>query len=180
LKRISQAKKEILKLLCEIKNPLSLREVSERTGLEARSANMHLFGLLKLGFVSKSESGRYTITGSGREVIGFPKVDEKFAEKVLKRTPPEKAFRFYNGINQPTGISSDNLVDFCEKIKTIDIKPIEFHMARGDFEVWVHSLGDAELAKRLRLIREAGLTGEKLRNRLYKALKSRCEELLKK
>lgn len=148
-------------------------------GLKGRSANMHLLGLIRLGYVLKSEDGYYTITESGREAIGFPKVDQNFAEKVLSKTPPQKAFHFYNGIDQPTGISSNNLVDFCEKIKTIDMKPIEFHMARGDFELWVHSLGDIELAKRLRLIRGENLTGDALRKRLHETLRSRCDELLK-
>lgn len=148
-------------------------------GLKGRSANMHLLGLIRLGYVLKSEDGYYTITESGREAIGFPKVDQNFAEKVLSKTPPQKAFHFYNGIDQPTGISSNNLVDFCEKIKTIDMKPIEFHMARGDFELWVHSLGDIELAKRLRLIRGENLTGDALRKRLHETLRSRCDDLLK-
>ena len=167
-------------MLWETGKPINLREISEKVELKVRSVNMHLLGLTKMGYVSKSEEGYYTITDSGKEAIGFPKVDKDFAKKVLSKTPPEKSFHFYSGIDQPTGISSDSLVDFCEKIKTIDIGPIEFHTSRGDFELWVHSLGDVELAKRMRLIRKEGLTGEALRERLYKVLEARCEELRKK
>ena len=176
---VSEPKAKILELLWRVENPLGLREVSDRTGLKARSVNMHLFGLVSLGYASKSEGGSYTITESGKEAIGFPKVDVKFAEKVLSNMPQEKVFHFYSGIGQPAGISSSSLVDFCDKVKTADVKSVEFHMTRGDFERWVHSLGDVELAKRLRLIREEGPKGEALRERLHGALRSRCDRLLK-
>ncbi|MFH0897773.1 MAG: hypothetical protein V1850_07000 [Candidatus Bathyarchaeota archaeon] len=51
-------------------------------------------------------------------------------------------------------------------------------MARGDFESWIHYLGDIELEKRLVLIKELNLIGEALREKLYAALKSRGDELL--
>ena len=140
---------------------------------------MHLLGLLKLGYISKSKDGHYTITNLGKEAIGFPKINKGFAEKVLSETTLEKAFHFYSEIGKPLGVSSNSLVDFCEKIKTIDIISVEFHMNRGDFEIWIHSLGDIELAKKLRLIRKSGLTGEPLRDKLYKTLRARCDELLK-
>lgn len=180
LRGISEAKERILELLWKSEVPLDSREVSEKTGLRVRSANMHLLGLSRLGCVSKSENGYHAITESGREAIGFPKVDKVFARKVLRKTSPEKAFHFYSGIDQPTGVSSSNLVDFCETIRTIDIESVEFHAVRGDFELWVHYLGDIELSKRLRLIRQAGLTREALRDRLHKTLRSRCDELHRK
>ena len=166
-----------MELLKRSETSLNSIEVSRKTGLKARSANMHLLGLIQLGYASKSENGYYGITESGREAIRFSKVDKVFAAKVLRKTSPEKAFHFYRGIDQPTGVSSSSLVDFREKIRTIDIESIEFHAVRGDFELWVHYLGDIELSKRLRLIRQAGLTGEALRDRLHKTLGSRCDEL---
>jgi len=141
---------------------------------------MHLWGLLKLGCVSKSELGYYTVTDTGEEAIGIPMTDKALAGRVLVKTLPEKAFHFYAGIDKPTEISSDSLIDFCEKIKTVRIESIEFHMARRDFEMWIHSLGDLELAKRLRTISREGLGGEALRERLYEAVRARCDELLKK
>jgi len=169
-----------LELLKRSETSLNSIEVSRKTGLKARSANMHLLGLIQLGYASKSENGYYGITESGREAIRFSKVDKVFAAKVLRKTSPEKAFHFYRGIDQPTGVSSSSLVDFRETIRTIDIESIEFHAVRGDFELWVHYLGDIELSKRLRLIRQAGLTGEALRDRLHKTLRSRCDELQRK
>jgi len=177
---MNEPREKILDLLWKTEAPITLKEVSEKTGLKTRAANMHLLRLAKSGHISKSKDGLYTITDAGKEAIGLPKIDQKTAKKILSKTLPEKAFQFYNGVDQPTGISSDNLVDLCEKIKTLDMKPVEFHTARGDFELWISSLGDVELAKKLRLIRETSLTGDLLRERLYKTLRSRCDELLKK
>ena len=180
MKRMSKAKEQILSLLWEAENPVPLKEVSEKIELKVRSANMHLLGLVKSGHVSKSKKGYYRITGSGREAIGLPKIDKKFAERVLGKTSAERAFQFYRGIDRPTGIVSDSLVDLCEKIKALDIEPIEFHLSRGDFENWISSLGDTELARRLRVIQDKKLTGQTLKDRIHETIKSRCEELLKK
>jgi len=180
LKKMNEPKEKILDLLWKTEAPVNLKEVAQKTGLKTRAANMHLLRLTKSGHILKSKDGLYTITDVGKEAIGLPKIDQKTARRILSKTPPEKAFQFYSGIDQPTGISSDNLIDLCEKVKTLNIKPVEFHTARGDFELWVSSLGDIELAKKLRLIRETGLTGDLLRERLHKVLKSRCDELLKK
>jgi len=177
---LSETKAKMLKLLWEFERPVSLKEISEKTGLKIRSANMHLLRLRTEGYVSVSQDGYYTLTESGKEIVGLPKVDESLAKRVLAKTSTEKAFHFYTEISEPLGVSSDNLVDFCDRIKSVDIRSVEFHVERGDFELWVHSLGDVELAKRLRLIREADLCGETLRERLYGVLKSRCEELLAK
>ena len=180
MKRISKVKKQILSLMWEAEKPITLKEVSEKIGCKARSANMHLLGLVKLGHVSKSKKGYYRITNSGREAIGFPKINKRFAEKALSKPSAEKAFHFFRGIDQPTGILSDSLVDLCDKIKTLDIEPIEFHMSRGDFENWVSSLGDVELAKRLRMVRQRNLAGQTLKERIYETLRSRCDRLQKR
>ena len=180
MKGLSQTKEKILKILWEIENPINLKEISEKTGSKIRSTYMHLLGLRKVRYVSLSEGANYTLTESGKEIIGFPKVDENLANRVLSQASPEKSFHFYVSIGQPSGVSSDNLIDFCEKIKSFDITSVEFHAARGDFETWIHSLGDIELAQRLGLISGANLEGEVLRERLYEAIKSRCDELLKK
>jgi uncharacterized membrane protein len=100
-------------------------------------------------------------------------VDEASSPKGLSKLPPEKCFHFYNGIDQPTEITADNLNDFCEKIKTISINSVEFHTRRGDFEHWISSLGDTELAEQIKQVGKSSLTGEDLRKRLYSILKAR-------
>lgn len=177
MKNVNEMREKILKTIWETGNPITMQEISERMGLKARSANMHLLGLRRAGLVMMSGGG-YVITEEGKEAIGLPRIDGKMAEKILSKTPPENAFYFYAGIDLPLGVSSDSLTDLCEKIRSIDVRSIEFHEARGDFESWIHYLGEIELEKRLGLIKEANLTGEALREKLYATLKSRCDKLL--
>ena len=132
-----------------------------------------------MGYVSILDRGYYIITDLGRKQICLPKISKDMAKKILRTVPDEKAFHFYTDIGKPLGVSSNSLIDFCERIKSLKMESIKFHMTRGDFELWIHYLGDAELAKRLRIIREAGLSGKELRNKLYNVIKSRCEELMK-
>lgn len=177
---LNEVKTRILELLWFNENPVHYKQVAEKLNLKPRAVNMHLMGLVKDGYVTKSNAGRYAITSYGREILGFPKIDETLARKVLSKTSKEKAFHFYKTINMPLEISSDNLNDFCEKLKTLDLETIEFHTNRGDFEAWISYLGDIELARRLKLIREENLTGEALRKKIYEAVKFRCDELISK
>lgn len=177
MKSLSEMKEKILKTICETEDPVTTQEISERMSLKARSANMHLLGLRRAGFVTMSGDG-YVITKEGKEMIGLPKIDKEMAEKILNKRLPETAFHFYTGVDQPLSVSSDSLIDLCERIRMVNIKSIEFHVARGDFESWIHYLGDIELEKRLGLIKESNLIGEALREKLYAALKSRCDKLL--
>ena len=144
----------------------------------SRSVRMHLAGLRKSGLVETSGDG-YVITEKGKENMGFPRVDAVTAERLLGRVSRDNVFYFYAGIERPLDVSSDGLVDLCEKIKSISVGSIEFHLGRGDFESWIRFLGDFELEKRLNLLRSAGLAGEALRERLYCTIKSRCDELLR-
>jgi DNA-binding MarR family transcriptional regulator len=176
--KMTETKAKILELLWVNESPVYYKRVAEELGLKPRAANMHLMGLLKGGYVIKSKGNEYSLTSSGKEAIGLPKTDEKLAKKVLGKTSKEKAFHFYKGISQPTGILADSLDDFCEKLKMLDVKIVEFHTERGDFEAWVSSLGDVELAKRLKVIRGTKLTGEALRKKIHGTIKSRCNELL--
>jgi hypothetical protein len=176
LKSLSRENEKILEAIWESAKPLTMKEASEKIGLGLRPTNMRLLNLRKAGFVSES-GGNYTITAVGKAVIGFPRINEEESRKILRKTPPQKAFHFYSGIGQVLGSSAYSLTDLCDKIRITDIKSIEFHMARGDFESWIRHLGDIELEKRLRLIRETGLKGEALRERLYGALASRLDEL---
>jgi len=100
------------------------------------------------------------------------------ATRILEKVPIDKAFRFYAGIGSYTGVDAESLVDFLEKLATIDIRALEFHLPRKDFENWIIAvLGDAELAGRLARIREKGLPGEDLRRTVLNILNERYAEL---
>jgi len=172
-----EAGKKILEILWEVREPIKSREIAEKMGLNVRSSTMHLLRHVKAGYVFTPKKGYYTITEKGKEEIGLPRIDKAKALALLSPVPIEKAFHFHTGINQYLGIYANSLNDFREKIQTIDLKSIEFHLPRGDFEFWFHDLGDQELTKRIVLISKMGFSGEGLRKKVYETIKDRCEEL---
>ncbi|MEM1589526.1 MAG: DUF5752 family protein [Candidatus Bathyarchaeia archaeon] len=98
--------------------------------------------------------------------------------KALKTVPREKAFYFFTSIGNYTGESASSLKEFMEKIGEIDIKSLEFHFHRGDFEKWVSEvLEDATLAEEIRKLKATGLAGEDLRNQLYAAVAMELKRL---
>jgi hypothetical protein len=119
----------------------------------------------------------YKVAVSGLMAIGaLPKE----AWRVFMKVSSEKCFLFHisAGIDNFTGMSACNLSDMVEKVKTVDIKALEFHVPRGDIEKWVLGvLGDDELAERIKEIREQNIRGENLRNRLSNLIEIRCREL---
>lgn len=174
---ISQIKRKILEILWIAGKPMRVQDIAEKTGLNISSSMMHLLWLRKAGHVSTPEKSYYAITKTGKEAIGLPGLTKEKALHILRELPKEEAFHFYTGIDQYVGVYANSLNDFCDKIQTVNVKSIEFHAPRRDFELWLDSLGDLELAKRMGLIRRAVLSGENLRKKVYESVKSRCEEL---
>ncbi len=175
---VGRDKKKILEILWEAGKPLKSREVAKQMKLSIPSSTMHLLRLRRAGYVSTPEKGYYAITNLGKEMIGIPSIDKERALDILRTVPLEKAFHFYTETNRYTGVYANSLNDLCNKVQTIDIRSVEFHVPRGDLEFWFHDLGDLELAKRVSLIKGTGLSGEDLRKKVYETVKSRCEELV--
>ena len=172
-------KKTILEAVWEKERPVKPLEIAREVGISHPQAMMHLIGLKRMGYVSSPERNHYAITELGKEALGIPKITKNEASQILSPTTLEGAFHFSTGIGQYLGIHADSLQDFCDKIQKIDVQTIEFHMPRRDFEKWLQHIGDAELAKKLAVIREESLSGEALRQKVYEATKARCEELKK-
>ena len=179
MENISEVKEKILRIIWEKGNRVATDEMSKEMGLTQRAVNIYLRTLRRESLITISGNG-YLITVEGKKRLGFPEIDGEKAEKILRQTSPEDSFNFYMEIDQPLGVTSHTLIDFYEKIETIDTRSIEFHTSRGDFESWIHFLGDIELEERLRLIRNSDLKGEVLREKLYYTIKSRCDELLER
>jgi len=175
----SKIRGKILWVLWAAGKPMTLQRISEKAGLTSSSTNEYLPGLIKAKYVSVPQEQHYTITNLGKQAVGLPKVDKNLALNILTPVSVEKAFHFYHGLNQHSGVYADSLKDFVDKIQTVDLKCIEFHVPRKDFELWIRSLGDLELSKKLELIRTRNLSGESLRKELYETANSRCEELKK-
>ena len=98
--------------------------------------------------------------------------------KILRTLPREKAFYFFVSIGNYTGESAASLKDFMEKIQKINLKSLEFHLYRGDFEKWTaEALEDRELAKRIRNLRNLDYSGVMLRQKLYRVVAARFREV---
>jgi len=136
-------------------------------------------GLIKAKYVSVPEKHYYAITNIGKQAVGLPKVDKNLAQNILCSLSLEKSFHFYYDIDQHSGVHADSLKDFVDKIQIVDLKSVEFHFPRKDFELWIRSRGDMELSKKLELLRTRHLSGENLRKEIYETVKSRYEELTK-
>ncbi len=47
-----------------------------------------------------------------------------------------------------TGVSASSLKEFMEKIMEVNVKSLEFHQGRGDFEKWIAKvLQDVDLSR---------------------------------
>jgi len=98
--------------------------------------------------------------------------------KALKTVPREKAFYFFTSIGNYTGESASSLKEFMEKINEVNVKSLEFHLYRGDFEKWVAEvLEDKELAERICKLRQSNYLGNILREKLYVIVSKRFKEL---
>ena len=90
------------------------------------------------------------------------------APKVIKTVPREKAFYFFTSIGNYTGESASSLKEFMEKINDANVKSLEFHLYRGDFEKWIAEvLEDKELAEEIRKLQKFNLVGDTLRKQLH-------------
>jgi predicted transcriptional regulator len=173
---LTTVKKAILETMASESLPKKPKDIAKKTGLNFSSCMMHILGLKKAGYVSSPEKGYYQITNLGKGVLK-PSANRELAISLLEPLDSERTFYFYNEINEYSGMYATSLPDFCEKVKSIDSRSIEFHILRKDFERWLESIGDSSLANRMSAIRETETMGEELRRLVYEAARARCSEL---
>ncbi len=105
-------------------------------------------------------------------------MNPEISVKPLREVPREKAFYFFTSIGNYTGESASSLKEFAEKVKLVNIKSLEFHLGRNDFEKWATEvLEDKELAGKILRLQRSGLSGDSLRNRLYMMLSDHYDGL---
>lgn len=175
----SPVKRLILETMWMLDKPTKATEIAKDTGVNFPSVMMHIIGLTRLGLATSAEKGFYLITDKGKKSLGLPEIGKEKASEILAYLPVERSFQFYADFGKPLGIHAANLQDFCEKITNLDTGSIDFHTSRGDFETWFNGLGDAELARKMLLIKEQKMFGEELRRKLHDTVKNRWEELSK-
>lgn len=179
---VSPVKRLILETMWMLDKPAGVQEIAKDTGVGTKQVRMHIIGirgLIRMGYLSSPERGLYVITDKGKKTLGIPEVDREKAAEILAYQPADRSFHFYADIGKPLDVFAVSLGDFCEKMPKIDLGSLEFHLHRGDFEVWFTGLGDIELARKTLLVREQKMIGEELRNKLYEMVKKRYEELAK-
>src|SRR3990170_8148522 len=102
--------------------------------------------------------------------------------KVLRNVMSAEAFYFSTNIGQYNGSFAVDLADFCQKIRTIDVRSVDFHFKRGDFEEWIRgTLGDVELANEINKTNKINKTiqGEELRVKICQTVERRLTQLKK-
>lgn len=105
-------------------------------------------------------------------------MNEKMASRILRPLSREKAFYFFTSIGNYTGESAASLRTFVDKIGEMNLKSLEFHFYRGDFEKWIAEvLEDKELAEQIGTFRNSSPVGEKLKSGLHHILISRHSKL---
>jgi len=104
-------------------------------------------------------------------------LDKATISKILRTVPRHEGFQFFRGLGDSTEKVATNLTDFVEKMRIVDIRSVNFHFKRQDFEKWIRDvIGDAELSRRISRMRKEA-HGEKLRNEIIQIMKARLGEL---
>jgi alpha-amylase len=89
-------------------------------------------------------------------------------------------FLFYTDVGKEyyTGMMVWSLIGLMNALQKIEIRAVEFHNRRKDFEKWAEkSLRDGILARELKEARLSKAKGDELRGLLVKVVKRRFEEL---
>ena len=98
---------------------------------------------------------------------------------ILRTVRREEAFYFFTSIGNYVGVSASSLKEFSERIKDVNIKSLEFHLCRRDFEKWMAEvLHDNELAGSVRRLQGSALTGDALRSQLGEIVSRRIKQLV--
>ncbi|MDH5483171.1 MAG: hypothetical protein OEY22_09905 [Candidatus Bathyarchaeota archaeon] len=102
-------------------------------------------------------------------------VDEE-AIRILRTVRDEEAFYFYEAFGKPIGENAKGLYDFLEKIKSISLESLIFHLQRKDFQNWIrNTLSDPILVKRIDRIVPSH--GKNVRTKMRATIENRIKEL---
>jgi hypothetical protein len=129
----------------------------------------------------KQNPRSYVVTKINQGGEGIKMVARRWQEasRICRKLPKEQAFCFFTSVGNNTGESAASLEEFLEKIKEVDIKSLDFHLCRGDFEKWVAEvLEDKELAEEILNLRDITPTRDVLRKRLVTIVSKRREKLV--
>ncbi|TRO61868.1 hypothetical protein E2P71_00495 [Candidatus Bathyarchaeota archaeon] len=114
---------------------------------------------------------------SKKPVEKKPQLDKATTIKILRTVPKSDGLALFKSPGESTGKIATSLSDLHAKLKQVDIRAVNHHFKRREFEKWIRgNIGDEELARRFsRIDREAH--GEKLRAQMVTLIKTRLDEL---
>jgi predicted lactoylglutathione lyase len=96
--------------------------------------------------------------------------------KILRTVGDNEAFNFYEAVGKPTGETARNLTDFLEKVKSVKLESLVFHLQRNDFQNWIEkTLGDSKLAGKLGMISSSNR--DDVRMNIHRTVENRIKEL---
>jgi hypothetical protein len=99
------------------------------------------------------------------------------AQKILNEVPEYKAFYFFNGFGDYSGVYAKSLIVFSNELKRINKKSLDFHFKRGDFEKWIRTtLGDSSLANEIAKI-QGHVDEEELLGQICQIIEKRLNNL---
>jgi hypothetical protein len=100
-----------------------------------------------------------------------------YISKILRTVENSKCFFFNITNGSYTGRTARSLRDMYSILKTVNVKSINFHFRKGDFQRWIQNIiGDIKLSNKIRKIPK-NIRGEKLRSELIKIISERISEL---
>lgn len=98
--------------------------------------------------------------------------------KTHRNVPREKAFYFFTSVGNYIGISAASLKEFMERVNDVNVKSLEFHLQRGDFEKWAEEvLQNRDLASEIKRLQKFNLSGDALRSQLSMIVSRRFKRL---
>jgi hypothetical protein len=98
------------------------------------------------------------------------------AVRTLRTLSDEEAFYFYETIGKPTGQSARSLNEFLDRIKSVKLESLVFHLQRNDFKNWIaNTLEDPELAQKIQMLPTEHK--RQLRTKIRTTVKARLKEL---
>ncbi len=107
-----------------------------------------------------------------------PSVDRDKALLITSSVPGEKGFHFFTNVEKPTGMFATSIFDFLEQLKKVDVKSLEFHLKRNDFQKWLREvIRDDWLAEEFEKLKALDLSADRLRIRLVEITDERCKQL---
>ena len=113
-----------------------------------------------------------------RGKVKKPSVDRDKALLITSSVPGEKGFHFFTNVEKPTGMFATSIFDFLEQLKKVDVKALEFHLKRNDFQKWLREvIRDDWLAEEFEKLKALDLSADRLRIRLVEITEERCKQL---